>query len=254
MMVSIMVVAAVGFGILGAILASFVGVVSERVHTGQSWKKGRSRCNSCRHVLHGKDLLPVLSWVFSKGRCRHCGSSVPARYALFELAMGALFAGAYMVLGFGVPLMLFLITLVVLGYIVLYDLRHMLVPVDGMIIFLLLSAVFAAFASPTLDAFMVRSLIATGVALFTYALHALSGGRAMGLGDTPIAFGLALLVGGPDAISGLLFSFWIGALVGVGILLTRAPGKRRGIAVPFVPFLVAGYLVAFFTTWNPLPF
>ena len=76
----------------------------------------------------------------------------------------------------------------------------------------------------------------------------------MGLGDAPIALGLSLLVGFGAAFSGLIFSFWIGALCGILILVLRRGGPRMGIEVPFVPFLAAGYLLAYFTQWNPFLF
>jgi prepilin signal peptidase PulO-like enzyme (type II secretory pathway) len=73
----------------------------------------------------------------------------------------------------------------------------------------------------------------------------------MGLGDAPIALSLSLLSAG-YVFPGILFSFWIGAVVGIAILVTRPKGHRMGIEVPFVPFLAAGFLLAFFTSWNPL--
>jgi leader peptidase (prepilin peptidase) / N-methyltransferase len=85
-----------------------------------------------------------------------------------------------------------------------------------------------------------------------FLLHYFSKGRAMGLGDSPVALALALVTGGSLAIAGLLFSFWIGAVVGIGILVATPKGHRMGIEVPFVPFLAAGYLLAYFTQWNPL--
>jgi len=73
----------------------------------------------------------------------------------------------------------------------------------------------------------------------------------MGLADAPLAAGLALLVG-HAALPGFLFSFWIGAGVGI-VLLAMAPrGSRMGIEVPFAPFLAAGFLLAYFTQWDPL--
>jgi prepilin signal peptidase PulO-like enzyme (type II secretory pathway) len=54
-------------------------------------------------------------------------------------------------------------------------------------------------------------------------------------------------------VPGILFSFWIGALFGIAVLLRRRGGPTMGIEVPFVPFLAAGFLLAFFTQWNPFP-
>lgn len=75
----------------------------------------------------------------------------------------------------------------------------------------------------------------------------------MGLGDAPSVLGLSLLVGPGSVLPGVLFSFWIGALYGIVVLMTTPKGHRMGIEVPFVPFLALGFLLAYFTGWNPLP-
>lgn len=243
----------IAFGVLGAILGSFVGVIAERAFTGQSWMRGRSYCNSCREVLGALDLVPVFSWLVHKGKCRHCGSSVSGVYALYELSLAVAFAATYAVLGLGVPLVLFLAALMVLAFIVIYDLRHTIVPPPASTTLVVLSAAFAAYTTYSLHTLLIHLALAILVALFFFSLYFFSGGRAMGLGDTPVAFALALLVGG-QAISGLLFSFWIGAVVGVGILVYRRQGLTMRVEIPFVPFMALGYLLAFFTQWHPLPF
>lgn len=242
------------FAVLGAVLASFVGVVSERAYTGTSWAIGRSKCDSCGTFLEGLDLVPVLSWLLSLGRCRHCAARVTAVHALSEAVLGALFALSYLTLGLTLPLLAFLAALLVLTFIVLYDLRHTIVPPLASGLLILLSVFFAALTSESVERFGLTLLIAGVIGLGFFLLFAGSGGRAMGLGDSPVALALSLLVGGVLAVSGLLFSFWIGALVGVLILVRHPKGHRMGIEVPFVPFLAAGYLLAFFTQWNFLSF
>jgi len=237
--------------ILGAICASFIGVIAERAYTGQSWKRGRSRCNSCRRELTGRDLVPILSWLAHRGRCRQCGARVPGLYALYELVLGGLFALSYAKYGFGLPLVLFLITLCILAFIVIYDLRHTIVPAPASTAFVIASALFCLAAYP--GAYFLPLLYAAGIALFFFLLYACSRGRAMGLGDTPVSFGLSLLTGNA-ALAGFLFSFWIGGVIGILILVFRKGGPRMGIEVPFVPFMAAGFLLALFTQWNPLPF
>ncbi|MFH1178260.1 MAG: hypothetical protein V1711_00840, partial [bacterium] len=78
-------------------------------------------------------------------------------------------------------------------------------------------------------------------------------GRAMGLADSPLVFGLALLTG-DSAFPGFIFSFWIGAVIGILLLARRPRGTRMGVEVPFAPFLAAGFLLAYFTQWNPFAF
>ena len=72
----------------------------------------------------------------------------------------------------------------------------------------------------------------------------------MGFADAPFALGLALLTG-TGAFPGFIFSFWIGAVVGIVLLAKRPRGSRMGVEVPFAPFLATGFLLAYFTQWNP---
>lgn len=242
------------FFILGAILASFTAVVAERAYTGESWVRGRSRCNSCARDLAALDLVPVVSWIANRGRCRTCKAHVPFLYALEEIVLGTLFALAYLTLGLVVALPVLLAALVVLAFVVIYDLRHTVVPPVASSLLIALGLLFAALTATSYATFGHTLLIAGVISLGFFLMFALSRGRLMGLGDAPVALALSLLVGASAAVPGLLFSFWIGAIVGIVILVTRPKGRRMGIEVPFVPFLAAGYLLAYFTQWNPLYF
>jgi len=244
---------AVVFAVLGAILASFTAVIAERINTGQAWWKGRSRCNSCRRPLAAVDLVPVFSWLIFRGRCRTCHSRIPIVYTLFEATLAVLFTLSYFVFGLGVQLILFLIILVILGFIVVYDLRHTIVPVWSSTMLVIFSALYAISRATSVHSLFVTFLTAGGIGLAFFLLYALSRGRAMGLGDTPVSFALALIVAN-EAIPGLVFSFWIGAVIGILILVLRRGGPTMGIEVPFVPFLAAGFLLALFTQWNPFIF
>lgn len=244
----------IAFFVLGSILASFMAVIAERLYTGQSWVSGRSRCNSCAETLTARDLVPIASWVASFGKCRTCGSRVPAAYALGEATLGALFALSYLTSGLHAALPVFLAVLTTLTFIVMYDLRHTIVPPVASTLLIILSFAYAALVSFDLRHLGSTLLVAGVIGFGFFLLYFLSRGRAMGLGDAPVALALSLVTGSAFAMAGLLFSFWIGAVIGILILLTRKGGARMGIEVPFVPFLAAGYLLAYFTHWNPLFF
>jgi prepilin signal peptidase PulO-like enzyme (type II secretory pathway) len=238
------------FFMLGAIIASFVGVISERMYTGQSWLKGRSRCNSCRRILDHFDLVPVFSWLVHKGRCRTCKARLPITYMLSEASLGFLFALSYIVLGLTLSFMLFICVLSIILFIVMYDLRHTIVPWGSAVLLILFSILFSL-AHASLALTLQYGVIALCICIGFLLLHFFFKGKAMGLGDAPVVFALSILVGNA-AVPGLLFSFWIGAVIGIGILVFRRGGPTMGIEVPFVPFLALGYLLAFFTQWNPL--
>lgn len=238
------------FAVLGAILASFVGVIAERVNTGQSWMRGRSRCNSCAQDLTGKDLVPVLSYLVSRGRCFACRARIPVAYVALELLLALVFGLAYAALGLTPALPVFLLSVLVLAFIVVYDLRHTIVPTSASLTLVSLSFLFALMEAETIVSFGLALFIAGLIGSMFFLLFFFSRGRAMGLGDAPVALALSLLIA-PYAFGGLLLSFWIGAVYGIAVLVLRRGGPRMGIEVPFVPFLALGYLIAYFAAWNP---
>ncbi len=238
---------------LGAISGSFAGVIAERAYTGQSWKAGRSRCNACTRALGAGDLIPIVSWLVSGGRCSACSAKIPTGYLYMEIALALSFVGAYHVTGLTLALVPFLFALIALAVIVMYDLRHMIVPASFSASLITFALLYIILAYHDLRSLGLTLMIAGVLAFLIFLFYALSGGRIMGLGDTPVTFGLALLTG-VLAPSGLIFSFWIGAVVGILVLLGKPRGSRMGIEVPFVPFLAAGFLLSLFTGWNIFPF
>ena len=86
--------------LFGAALGSFVAVVAGRFNTGLPFLKGRSFCFSCNSWLGGRDLVPVFSFLFLRGRCRYCGSKIPKETIVTELLMGTLSILAFWKSGF----------------------------------------------------------------------------------------------------------------------------------------------------------
>ena len=72
-------------GLFGAIMGSAVTALAWRIPRGQSWVHGRSGCTSCGHALEPRDLIPIVSWLLARGRCRHCTATVSWRYPVTEL-------------------------------------------------------------------------------------------------------------------------------------------------------------------------
>jgi prepilin signal peptidase PulO-like enzyme (type II secretory pathway) len=239
------------FFILGAIVASFAGVVNARLHTGQSFACGRSRCDACNAPLHPATLLPILSYIALRARATCCGAKISSYAPLSELILGGLFVCAYVKLGLSLALVFFLLALALLLVLVSYDLAHQILPPKILGLFVAVSAFAGALSASAREIWYADVLTALALGLSLLLVHVLSRGRAMGLADAPFVFALALLVGS-SAFSGFIFSFWIGAVIGLIILLQRPLGSRMGVEVPFAPFLAMGFLLAYFTQWNPL--
>lgn len=174
-----------------------------------------------------------------------------APYApLSEALLGILFAASFLSVGFTPPLLLMLIALALLFALVLYDLMHQILPTSLLAPFVLVSAVYGYVQAQDLYTFGISVFVACILAGIILAIHLFSKGRAMGFADAPLVYGLALL-SGAHAIAGFVFSFWIGAGIGIIMLAGRPRGSRMGIEVPFAPFLAAGFLLATFTSWDP---
>ena len=245
------------FFVFGAIIGSFLNVVILRMGTGRSLS-GRSHCLSCGATLAFFELVPVLSWLAAGGRCRHCSTAVSAQYLLVELATAVLFVWIASVFWPDpIALSLALAVGAVLMIVLVYDLRHTIVPNVAVGLLLALALAFLAHES-------IRQSLSSLIALLgwvfpsgvLFALWYVSSGRWVGLGDVKLAVPLGLILGVGGSISLLLFAFWIGAAVMLALLALQWCARRGKLRapflsvsltmkskVPFAPFLIAAFLL-----------
>ncbi len=249
--------------VLGLVVGSFLNVVIYRYNTGRGVARGRSQCLSCTKTLRWFELVPLFSFLFQRGRCRSCLSKISWQYPAVELASGVLFVllfQHFLGVDWGKPL--FLLSAVIwslLLVITVYDLRHKIIP-DGLVYAFGGLALWSAFLGPG-GAGVVNHILA-GLALFAFffLLWWFSGGRWMGLGDAKLALGVGLLLGPAGALSAVILAFWLGALVGVGLLIYgRLSGRGKSFTmkseVPFAPFIILGlWLNFFFNFYVATPF
>ena len=87
------------FFAIGATIFSFLNVVIYRLPRHKGYVKGKSMCTTCGHTLYRKDLVPIISWVKLKGRCRYCGAKILVRYTIVEMLGGAAAVAATLILG-----------------------------------------------------------------------------------------------------------------------------------------------------------
>ncbi len=195
-------------------------------------------------------MVPIISYLARGGRAQCCNARLSPFSPLTELLLGGLYVLAFLQLGYSTALPFMLVSLALLLALVLYDLAHQILPTPLLTAFVLACGTTGFFLASSPGEYSATMLTAFLIASSLALVHILSRGRAMGLADTPFVFGLSLLVG-PAAFPGFVFSFWIGAAIGIVVLLRRPRGSRMGVEVPFAPFLAAGFLLAYFTQWNP---
>ncbi len=251
---------------LGLIIGSFLNVYIYRFHTGKSLS-GHSHCLSCGNNLKPYELVPLISYIVLRGRCRCCGCYIPIRYFLVELCTAALFVLAYTVATDIFEIVFLFVSIAILVVITVYDIRHYIIP-DALTIALtvvaLLWYVVQVLTGANVAFFMEAVLAALMGTGFFFLLWFVSKGAWLGFGDVKLAFPLGLIVGPTLVFSMVVYSFWIGAavslcLIGLGKLMRGQ--KRLGMwplrltiksVVPFAPFMVASCLIVLFTHFNVL--
>ncbi|MDO7906596.1 prepilin peptidase [Paenibacillus sp. JX-17] len=234
------IILAVYTALLGLLLGSFYNVVGLRVPAGESIIHPPSSCPSCCTRLRSRDLVPVFSYLFSRGKCRHCGAGVSVLYPLGELATSLLFLWMVLELGFTWTALngLLLVSLSII--ITISDLKYMLIPNKVLLFFLPLLAVVTLLAEPEQWLSHLLGLLLGGALIGLVVV--LSRGR-MGMGDLKLLALLGWVLGAPQTLLAFMLACALGSLVG-GVLL----GLKiitRSQPVPFGPWLAAGALVSY---------
>lgn len=227
--------------LLGACVGSFLNVCIHRMPQGMSVVFGPSHCPRCSRRLKVPDLLPVLSFILLRGRCRYCGAAVSPRYPAVEALTAALFFAAYHHWGLGwqtVSMWVFFSALVVVS-LVDYDTRQILDEALVAALFLGAPALWMVSRDKLLDG--MAGLLAAGLLMLAIALAARGG---MGGGDVKLSAVMGFFLGWPNVLVALLLAFISGALAGSALLF--AGEKKRKDAVPFGPFLAMGSVAGTF--------
>ena len=235
--------------VFGLVIGSFLTVVVDRVPRGASIVAPPSACGACGTRLGIPDLVPLISWLALRGRCRRCGTSIGIEPVVIELATATVFVALGLRFGLSVELIAFCVfgaALVALSWI---DLQEQRLPREITYVTIGLGVPLLTIAAVALDEperiwmMMVGAFIALALMGLIYA--ASRGG--MGEGDVRLAPLLGLYLGwlNPGLVPvGLFLGFLLGAIAGVAGMLIGASGRKT--AIPFGPFLAAGTVLAVF--------
>ncbi|HOD02855.1 MAG: Type 4 prepilin-like proteins leader peptide-processing enzyme [Firmicutes bacterium ADurb.Bin300] len=241
--------------ILGTVIGSFLNVLIYRLPTGMSFQKGRSFCPSCRHELTWKDLFPLFSWVFLRGKCRYCKEKISKRYPIVELLTGTLYVLAYLFLaggdcfsGLNLSLLGWCTALSALVVISFVDFEHQIIP-DSMWITIFAGGVFVVLGEVAAGKFKWESLVGRVIGIFAvsfvfFLIGVISKGRAMGGGDVKLMAAAGFVLGWKAVILSLFLGAFAGVIYSIFSRIIRKT-EMRGV-VPFGPFLAIGIAVTMF--------
>lgn len=234
----------------GAAVGSFLNVVIDRTPSGRRLA-GRSIADCCQRQLQWPDLIPILSFLFSLGRCRYCQKPISFYYPVVE-TLTALTTWLIVVAARDQTWASTLYQLINFYFLIVFffiDLKYGLVPVSLFFLNLTFTSLFQILfyltAKTGLTYLINTTTAATFFSLFFLTLIWLTRGRGMGLGDVLLVFLFSLFVGFPNSLVMIFLSFVIGGLFSLLALATGA--KKLGQTLPFGPFLSLGSTIAFFS-------
>lgn len=239
--------------IFGASIGSFVQVIVTRLHVAPIMK-GRSKCLSCGETLTPSDLIPVISHLILRGKCRYCKSVFGISSLVIEILFGLVFVLLYRLILSGQDTLLssflylvyYTLLFGTLGVMALYDRAHSYIPVQFLFLYGFLSLIQLA-VNYMHDPSWIILLAPLVVALPFLLIWLITKGKGVGFGDVLLFLGVGAFFGIYEGIAVLLIAIWTGSIYGLYVKYLAKEKGKKNIALPFVPFIVLGFLVVLFT-------
>jgi leader peptidase (prepilin peptidase)/N-methyltransferase len=228
-------------------IASFIGSLSYRLPRGISIVRPRSFCPQCKRDLGIQDLIPVLSYLILKGRCRHCGRRIPVQYFVIEILLPLFYFFLYRKLGIDEAFFLYAYLFTVMLYLSLLDIdTGRIGPLDiasvyiGDIVFVWL--LLSKRAAHTVSYHLFGLLIGVGLVAVSFGLTLIIRRKLpMGAGDLMIIPAVSFYFGIREVIRVLIFGSALGIIVSMLLVLARV--VKREHKFPMIPYLTAGILI-----------
>lgn len=252
--------------VFGAIIGSFLNVVALRHNTGKSVINGRSECATCSQTLKAHELIPIFSFLIQKGKCRTCKSKISWQYPTIEILTGLFFTGASVAIyqifyssgfmfdripEFFIANILTWLLVSFLVIILIYDGIHMIIPNEYLVPSLIISFLLPTFLYSLAygEIVFIPNLI-DGIitALPFMILYFLGKGKWLGFGDVKLGLIAGFLLGYSRGLIAVLFSFWIGAIIGIIYLIFYSKKYKGQTAIPFAPSIIFAIFIVFMTS------
>jgi leader peptidase (prepilin peptidase) / N-methyltransferase len=229
--------------VLGLIVGSFSNVCIYRIPRNESVIYPASHCPKCRNKIKPIDNIPLLSYILLKGRCRNCGSKISIQYPLVEFLTGLIYLIIYLIYGLSIQSLAYIILSSALIIITFIDLQEQMIPdvisLPGIVVGLILSFMvpYISFINSALGA-----LVGGGIILIiAWVGSIIFKKEAMGGGDVKLTAMIGAFLGWRYTIISLFLGFFLGALIGIILIMTKI--KKREDVIPFGPFIALGSII-----------
>ncbi|HHY65045.1 MAG TPA: prepilin peptidase [Clostridiaceae bacterium] len=236
----------------GLCTGSFLNVCIYRIPAGKSIISPPSACPECGERIKFSDMIPVVSYILLKGKCRNCKASISLRYPAVELLTAVIWFVTYLRYGLTVETAGLILLFSILIAVFFIDLDHMIIPnglvltglAGGAAVFLyhVFIKPFGLYGSTSWYTPLIGMVSSSGI-LFLIALIGLiiyKNDGAMGMGDVKIFMPIGLFLGWKLSLLTLVLSVFLGGITSLVLLILKI--KDRKSAIPFGPFIVTASL------------
>lgn len=231
--------------LIGLIIGSFSNVCIYRIPRNESLIKPGSHCPQCNKPIPFYDNIPLISYLFLKGKCRYCGKPIHPQYPIVELATGLFYLALYLFYGLQPITIVYMFLCSVLIIISFIDLKERIIPDVLSVPLIIVGFILSFFLRnlSTIDSLL--GILAGGGSLLIIAVFGtyLFKKEAMGGGDVKLAAMLGAFLGWQLILLSLFLGFFLGAFIGVIVMVTT---KGKSDIVPFGPFIALGALISIF--------
>ncbi|AEH45132.1 Prepilin peptidase [Thermodesulfatator indicus DSM 15286] len=234
--------------IFGALVGSFLNVCAYRLPKEESVIRPGSRCPHCKSPIKWYDNIPILSFLWLRGRCRNCGGQISWRYPLVELITALLSVAVYLRFGLTPAYLGFFFLVAALWVASLIDLEHQIIPDEISLIGILVGLAFSLYnplTTPT-DALLGALCGAGGLYLLAEFYYFFTKREGLGGGDLKLLAMIGAFLGVKSLIPVVFLASLVGAVIGIALALWQKAKDKRTFAIPFGPFLSLGAVVYLF--------
>lgn len=233
------------FFIFGIVFGSFYNVVGIRLCKNESLLFPGSHCDNCNHKLKFYENIPIISYIFLRGKCKACHKRISVMYPMVEFITGVLFSLSFYSFGFSIELIVVLLTVSLFSIVIVTDLNYYIIPDSILVIYAVLIFILNIISKGIFDA---CTYVFYGFLMFLFMFVLMKLGNALfkeeSLGGGDIKLMAAL---GCNMVPLLSFaSLTIGAVLALPISLYIYKANKDRI-IPFGPFILVGFLIIMFS-------
>lgn len=235
--------------LIGLIIGSFLNVCIYRIPNNESISMPPSHCMNCKSRLKWRDLVPVLSYLSTGGKCRYCGQKISSRYALVELMTGVLFLTVFDLYGISIKTVYYSVFISILVTITFIDIDHYIIPDKILIFGLLFSLIFNILFKEVKLKQSILGLILSGGGMWIIIsiIELIVKKECMGGGDIKLFGVVGFFLGLKGGLLTIILSIYVGAFYGLIIIIySKIKGKERNSVIPYGPFISVASIISIF--------